>query len=122
MRGRTPLARRGLPPSHIFAMALRDQLTSRAGQLHGAAEEMAEVKEVEVLAEEFADNESEKQALALKCMPLMLEMAAACKMGRPEVGLSSIGTKECQDGCGTDQMVADRMAADRAANDKAAAD
>ena len=97
-------------------------MTARSGQLHGAAERKAEEKEVEALAEEFADNESEKQALALKCMPLMLEMAAACKVDRPEVGLSSIGTKECQDGCGTDKMVADRMAADRAANDKAAAE
>ena len=69
LRGRIPLARRGLPPSHIFAMALRDQLTSRSGQLHGAAEVKAKVKEVEALAEDFADNESEKQALALKCMP-----------------------------------------------------
>ena len=122
MHGRTPLARRGLPPSHIFAMALRDQLTSRSGQLHGAAEVKAKVKEVEALAEEFADNESEKQASALKCMPLMLEMAAACKMDRPEVDLGSIGRKECQDGCSTGKMVADRIAADKAANDKAAAE
>ena len=122
MRGRIPLARRGLPPSHIFAMASRDQLTARSGQLHGAAEKKTEEKEVEALAEEFANNESEKQALALKCMPLMIEMAASCKMDRPEVDLGSIGTKECQDGCWTDKMVADRIAADKAANDKAAAD
>ena len=122
MRGRIPPARRGLPPSHIFAMASRDQLTARSGQLHGAAEKKAEEKEVEALAEEFADNESEKQALALKCMPLMFEMAAACKMDRPEVDLGSIGAKEGQDGCWTDKRVANRIAADKAANDKAAAD
>ena len=100
---------------------MRDLLTARSGQLHGAAEKKAE-EEVEALAEEFADNESEKQALALKCMPLVLEIAAACKMDRPEVDLGSIGTKECQDGCSTGKMVADRIAADKAANDKAAAE
>ena len=58
----------------------------------------------------------------MKCMPPMLEMAAACKMDRPEVDLGSIGTKECQDGFWTDEMVAGRIAADEAAHDKAAAD
>ena len=91
-------------------------------EMDAAAEKKTEEKEVEALAEEFANNESEKQALALKCMPLMLEMAAACKMDRPEVDLGSIGRKECQDGCSTGKMVADRIAADKAANDKAAAE
>ena len=69
MRGRIPPADRGLPPSHIFAMASRDQLSARSGQLHDAAEKKAEGKEVEALAEKFADNESEKQALALSACP-----------------------------------------------------
>lgn len=87
------------PPNHIFATASRDQLSACSGQLHGAGEKKAEEKEAEALAEEFADDESKKQqALALKCMPLMLDMTTACKMDQPgNVDLDSICAKECQD-------------------------
>ncbi len=46
------------------------------------------------MSEELADDESEMQAL--KCMPLMLAMAAECSLDRPEPDFDTICAEKCQ--------------------------
>ena len=82
------------PRDHQLAKASKDRLSACRGQLGGAAEKKAEEKAADALSDELADDEQAAQAT--KCMPLLLQMVATCKMDQPEPDLDSICAQDCQ--------------------------